>query len=73
MFFKLKMIINKRRIEKLQIRVAKYQALSDVSVRFTEGDTNTYFIDQHLSHVAALAEATAELQILYNWYRRNTE
>jgi hypothetical protein len=67
------MIMNKRRIEKLQIKVAKCKALAETSVRFTEGDTNTYFIDQHLSHIAALAVATAELQILYNWYRTNTE
>jgi len=60
------MIFKKRRINKLKIKVAKYEALVESSVRFTQGDTNSYFIDEYHKYVGALAEARAELLILTN-------
>ena len=58
------MLFKKRRINKLKIKVAKYKALSESSVNFTTGDTNSYFIDTYHDHIAALAVAEAELAIL---------
>jgi hypothetical protein len=55
-----------RRINKLKIRVAKYKALAGSSIRFTIGDTDSYFIGIYHVHVGALAEAEAELLILTN-------
>jgi len=58
------MFFKQRRINKLKIKIAKYKALTESSVRFTTGDTNSYFIDTHHNNVAALAKAEAELAIL---------
>jgi len=58
------MFFKERKINKLKIKVAKYKALSEVSVNFTKGDTNSYFIDTYQKHIACLAEAQAELAIL---------
>ena len=55
-----------RRIKQLIIKVAKYKALAESSIRFTRGDTSSVFIDDYHHHVGALAEAQAELLILTN-------
>lgn len=58
------MLFKNRRIRKLKIKIAKYKALSECSVNFIKGDTNSYFINCHLSHIAELSEAKEELAIL---------
>lgn len=58
------MFFKKRRINKLKVKVARYEALVESAVRFTKGDTNSYFIDEYHQYVGALAEARAELLIL---------
>jgi hypothetical protein len=58
------MFFKQRRINKLKIKIAKFKALSESSNRFTEGDTNSYFIEVYQDHLAELAEAQAELSIL---------
>ena len=55
-----------KRINQLIIKVAKYKALSQASVEYAVGDTNSYFVGVYLDHVGSLAEAEAELLILTN-------
>ena len=60
------MLFKQRRINKLKVQVAKFKALSESSIRFTKGDTDSYFIGVYHGHLAALTEAEAELSILTN-------
>ena len=56
--------MRKRKIKKLSIQVAKYKALSESSARYAKGDTNTSLISIHQGHIARLAVASKELEIL---------
>jgi len=58
------MLFKQYRINKLKVKIAKYQALSDSSVTYTRGETNGYFINCHQSNIATLAESRAKLAIL---------
>ena len=58
------MLFKQKRINKLKIKRAKYKALSESSIRFTEGDTDSYFVGIYHEHLAQLAEAEEELAIL---------
>jgi hypothetical protein len=58
------MFFKQRRINKLKIKAAKFKALSESSKRFTEGTTNSYFIEVYQGHLAKFTEAETELSIL---------
>jgi len=60
------MLFKQRRINKLQIKIAKFKALSDSALRFTIGDTNSHFVDDYHRYLGSLAEAETELYLLTN-------
>ena len=58
------MFLKKWRINRLRIKQAKYETMAEISEKFTKGDTNSYFIDNHIENTSKLAEIKEKLSIL---------
>lgn len=56
--------LKNRKIDNLKIRISGLTVLAESSEKYTQGSTNSYFIERHEDNIKNLAESKAALSIL---------